>query len=339
MTTLTSDTDAITLRFPGPDRDLAATLTLPPGPGPHPAALLINGSGPVDRDGSAGKLKLGFGDQVAAALASAGVATLRYDKRGVGASRLLRDGTTAPSKDWRRAGLHDNADDAEAAFAALAARPEVDADAVFLLGHSEGAILAANIAVRALTGPASPAPAGVVLLGCPATPGDVTLRWQATLLPQSLPAPVRALFRLIRIDLATKVIKNAERVRRTTTDVARINGAQVNARWLREFIDHNPADDLAHLTVPVLAITGAKDLQVNPADLPRIADLVPGPVETWAAPDLTHILRIESGPASMRSYRKELREPIAPLLLDRVTGWLGQRLADRPDRTLPEEGR
>ncbi|WP_238007501.1 alpha/beta fold hydrolase [Dactylosporangium sp. AC04546] len=308
------------VRFPGPDRDLAGTLTVPDGPGPFPAALLIPGSGPVDRDSNHGKMGLGVTAQLADALTAAGYASLRYDKRGVAASRLLRDGSTEPADAWKRPGLHDNAEDAAAALAWLAGGPEVDRDAVFLIGHSEGAILAAEVAAD--PGPVDPA--GVVLLSCPATPGDVTLRWQATMLPASIPAPVRILLRLLRVDLVKSVRKNHERIRRTTTDTARLGLTRVNARWVREFLDHDPATDLARLTVPTLAITGSKDLQTNPDDLGRIAALVAGPVETWLAPDLSHLLRAQPGPASLRAYRKEIRHPVDPGLLARVTEWLAR---------------
>jgi len=245
--------------------------------------VLIAGSGPVDRDSNCGRMRLDATAQLAEALAATGYATLRFDKRGVAASRLLRDGSTHRPDGWKRVGLHDNAADAVAAFAALADRPEVDRSALFLIGHSEGAILAAEVAASALADRARPdhrAPAGVVLLACSATPGDVTLRWQATMLPASMSTPVRALLRLLRIDLVASVRKNHDRIRRTTTDTARIGPNHINARWFREFLDHDPATDLTRLTIPTLAITGSKDLQVNPDDLDRIAALVPGPVQT-----------------------------------------------------------
>ncbi|MEV6926034.1 alpha/beta hydrolase [Dactylosporangium sp. NPDC051485] len=318
------------LRFPGPDRDLAGTLTVPAGPGPFPAALLLPGSGPLDRDSNHARMRIDVSAQLAAALTAAGFATLRYDKRGVGASRLLRDGTTEPPDAWKRPGLHDNAAAATAALSALAARPEVNPRAVYVIGHSEGATLAAAIA--AARSADAVAPAGVVLLACTATRGDATLLWQAERLPASIPAPVRAVLRLLRIDLVASVRRNHDKVRRTTTDTARIGGARINARWTREFLAHDPAEDLARIAVPVLAITGAKDLQVNPDDLDRIAALVPGPPETWRAPDVSHLLRVQPGPASLRAYRKELRSPVAPAVLTRVTDWLTRHIEDQRHR-------
>jgi uncharacterized protein len=294
----------VPVTVPG-DPPLAGTLTLPDSPGPVPAVLLAPGSGPLDRDSDHRRARFGVTRELAAALAEGGLASLRYDKRGVGGS----------PGDWRRAGLHDNADDLVRARDALAARPEVDAGRIVLAGHSEGALLAATAAARGVP------VAGVVLLAGSATPGDELLRWQARQIGPTLPAPVRGLLRLLRTDLEAKVAANHERIRATTTDVARIGGVRLNARWHREFLAHDPRADLARLTVPVLAITGEKDLQVDPDDLPVIAATVPGPVETLRVPDLTHTLRRQPGPASLRAYRGELRRPVDAEVLATVSTW------------------
>ncbi|GGN31708.1 fermentation-respiration switch protein FrsA (DUF1100 family) [Actinoplanes campanulatus] len=386
---MTATVREVELRFPGPDRDLAGTLTLPAGAGPFPAAVLVSGSGPIDRDSNAPRLPIDSTRQLAHALARAGIASLRYDKRGVGESRVLRDGTTEGRSGWMRAGLFDNADDVAAGYAALAARPETDAARVSLIGHSEGATLAVITAARLLTPPVaavqtpsaaaqqtSPAavvqvpaaaalltppatvvqvpaaavvqvppaavvqvpaavvvqapraamvqdpPAAVVLLAGAARRGDALLRWQANTLAPTLPALVRGLLKVLRTDLVRQVSRNHDKIRATTTDVARIGGVKVNAKWTREFLGYDPRDDLARLTMPVLAITGGKDLQVDPADLTAIARLVPGPVQTWLAPDVTHMLRTQHGPPSLRAYKEEVRRPVDPAILDRVTDWL-----------------
>ncbi len=66
--------------------ELAGTLVLPDGPGPHPAVLVLQGSGRVDRDSSVGRIRLGLGPALAEVLARHGIASLRYDRRGVGAT-------------------------------------------------------------------------------------------------------------------------------------------------------------------------------------------------------------------------------------------------------------
>ncbi|MEV4709312.1 alpha/beta fold hydrolase [Actinoplanes sp. NPDC049316] len=312
----------IELRFPGVDRDLAGTVTLPGGAGPFPAAVLVSGSGPVDRDSNAPRLAIDSTRQLAHALARAGIATLRYDKRGVGQSRLLRDGATEGRNGWMRVGLFDNADDVAAAFTALAARPDVRAGQLFLVGHSEGAILVTIAAARMADAATGPRPAAVVLLAGAARPGDAVLRRQAGMLAPTLPAPVRGLLKLLRTDLVRQVGRNHDKIRATSTDIARVGGARLNAKWFREYLGYDPRADLARLRIPVLAVTGSKDLQVDPADLAAIAEIVPGPVQTWLAPEVTHMLRTQPGPPSLRAYKEEVRRPVDPGLLDRVATWL-----------------
>jgi uncharacterized protein len=296
--------EELPLHIPG-EHPLNGTLTLPDSGLPAPAVAIASGSGPLDRDSNHRRARFDVARQLAHALAAGGLASLRYDKRGVGES----------PGDWRTAGLYDNVDDLGRARDALAARPEVDPDRILLAGHSEGAILAAALAARG-------APTvGVVLLSMSATPGAELLRWQARRIAPTLPAPVRGLLRLFRVDLEKKVAANHERIRQTTADVARIGGARVNARWHREFLAHDPRWDLRRLAVPVLAVTGEKDLQVDPSDLAVIEATVPTGARTLRVPDLTHTLRSQSGPASMSAYRRELREPVNPEVLGAVVMW------------------
>ncbi len=289
---------------------LAGTLTFPATPGPAPAVLLASGSGPLDRDSNHRRARFDVARQLAHALAAGGLASLRYDKRGVGVS----------PGDWRTAGVIENVDDLGRALDALAARPEVDPARLLLAGHSEGALLSAALAARGAARAASGI-AGVVLLSTSATRGDELLLWQARQIAPTLPAPVRALVRLLRTDLEAKVAANHARIRATTTDTAWVGGARLNARWLRQFLALDPRTDLARLTVPVLALTGTKDLQVPADDLAVIAATVPGPVETHVVPDLTHTLRRQPGRPSLRAYRAELRRPVDREVLETVVGW------------------
>jgi pimeloyl-ACP methyl ester carboxylesterase len=302
----------LSVAVPG-DPVLAGTLALPDGDRPFPAVLIASGSGPLDRDSNHRRARFDVARQLAHALAAGGLASLRYDKRGVGAT----------PGDWRAAGLTDNVDDLGRALDALAARPEVDGGRLLLAGHSEGAILATTVAARGA------AVRGLVLLAGSATPGEELLRWQGEQLAPSLPRAVRLLLRLLRTDLEKKGEANRRKIAATTTDVARVGGARINARWLRQFMAHDPREDLRRVAVPVLAITGAKDVQSRPDDLTAVADTVAGPVETHRVPDLTHTLRRQPGPASLRAYREQLRRPVDAEVLDTVVGWC-RRLPGAP---------
>src|SRR6185312_9289904 len=90
----------------------------------------------------------------------------------------------------------------------------------------------------------------------------------------------------------------------------------------RELLAFDPIPVLRAITVPVLAITGDKDLQVDPADLDEIAANVRGPVTVRRVPDLTHILRRDPAEPSIGAYRKLLREPVDGAVLQDISAWI-----------------
>ena len=308
----TSMTRSREIAFKSGEHALAGTLTVPPGAGPFPAVLLIPGSGPIDRDSNHKRMPLDITGQLADALAAAGLATLRFDKRGVGAS----------SGRWRATGFYDNRDDACAALEFLAGCPDVDPARMIILGHSEGALHAANLAAGGTR------VAGVVLLSCSATSGETLLRWQSAQIAPTLPRAVRALLRLLRTDLEARTAKTHVKIKATTSDEARVEGVKMNARWLREFMAHDPRADLARMTAPVLAVTGSKDLQVPASDLASIAKLVRGPVATREVANLSHILRTQPGPASLSGYKREMQQPLDSELVNLVVDWTHNQVSD-----------
>src|SRR5699024_5071359 len=133
---------------------LAGTLTVPESENNiHPAVLLIAGSGKVDRNGNAKQLEMNVYKDLANFLTKQGLMTLRYDKRGVGKS----------GGDYMKAGLSDFITDAGSLLSFLKNHPKVDSDRVFILGHSEGALIAPAVHQKV---PAS----GLILLAGAAEP-------------------------------------------------------------------------------------------------------------------------------------------------------------------------
>jgi hypothetical protein len=162
---------AQTVRFPvrarpGPeDVVLVGTLTLPrDAPAPVPAVVLISGSGAQDRDSYA-PVADGWRPfrQLADTLGRLGIAVLRFDDRGVGAS----------SGDQGRSTERTGADDVTAALRYLRTLPSIDSRRLAILGHSEGARVAMLVATQERD------LAGVVLLAGAADP-------RAAILAQSL---------------------------------------------------------------------------------------------------------------------------------------------------------
>lgn len=274
-------------------------------------ALILPGSGDVDRDADHRRIPLGVSRDLAHALACKGITSLRYDKRGVGASggRFL---TT---------GLSDNIADATAALVTVRAlHPHLP---VFVIGHSEGAMIAEAVAAEAA------GLAGVVLLAGPGTTGEETMRWQAAQIAEALPPFARAVTRLLRVDIVEQQRKALAKIKATTGDTARTQGRTINAKWQRELLAFDPAPLLSRIEAPVLAITGGKDLQVNPDDLPTIAASVAGPVETHRPQHLTHLLRNDPNTPSLGAYKKLGRQATDADLLTQVTDWVTARTATR----------
>jgi pimeloyl-ACP methyl ester carboxylesterase len=118
-----------------------------------------------------------------------------------------------------------------------------------------------------------------------------------------------------------------ERLRATTTDVARLNGAKVNAAWFREFLDDDPRELLRALAVPTLALTGTADLQTPPQDAAAIAELAPGPVDVVQPEQVSHLLRRDPSPVpTLQDYRRQLHQPMDPAVLSTVTDWVVRHL-------------
>ncbi|MDN4070778.1 alpha/beta fold hydrolase [Paenibacillus vini] len=109
---------------------LPGTLTLPKGDGSFPAVVLVHGSGPHDRDSSIGSAKV-FRD-LAAGLASQGIAVLRYDK-------ITYEHSMKVSADPKFTLKRETVDDALAAVKLLKNNAKIDASKIFVAGHSQGA--------------------------------------------------------------------------------------------------------------------------------------------------------------------------------------------------------
>jgi hypothetical protein len=294
------------VRFRSGGLTLAGTFTVPAADGPVATVLMLPGSGQTDRDANAKALKIDMFPQVSAAIERQGIATFRFDKRGVGDSE----------GEYFSSDFDDRLTDAVAAVEWLRARPEVDASRVIALGHSEGAVVAVRLAAGA-------APvAGAILLAGAAQTGEQILTWQGRQVADSLTGVTKWVVRLLRIDLVKSQRKALNRIRSSRADVMRIQGRKVNAAWVRQLMIYDPAPDLARVDVPVLAITGDRDLQVDPDDLDRMRDLVKGPCEGLLLPGVTHLLRTEGAKRGFAGYQEQVRRPVDPRVISAVTGWL-----------------
>ncbi len=159
--------------FTATNDTIYGTLELPMNAsGPVPAALILAGSGPTDRNGNSRALpgQIDTLADFADVLAAAGVASLRYDKLGTGKTGLASYATHPDD-----VGFDTFVDEALAAYAYLRSLPEVDAHRVIILGHSEGALIALVVASQ---GAGEGAPQALVLAAPPGIPYLETIRKQ-----------------------------------------------------------------------------------------------------------------------------------------------------------------
>jgi hypothetical protein len=333
--------------FPNDDITLAGTLTLPEGDGPHPAVVLISGSGPQDRDEYlGGGIALRPFAVIADHLTRAGIAVLRYDDRGVGQS--TGDHAAATSADF--------AGDAAAAVAYLQTRPEINAEQIGLLGHSEGGLIAAYVGAR------NPDVAFIISMAGTAVSGADVLTLQNERIMTAdgnSPAVVEAqlnfleaayplvaaednaaLEALARQHGEALLAAASEEERAEIPDEAAFVEQQVTAYlsffdnpWARFFLTYNPGDDWAQITVPVLAVFGELDLQVIPeqnAPALEAALTVAGNEDFTIVtiPQANHLFQTaESG--SPNEYAA-LAQEFDPAFLPLITDWLLERVTLAP---------
>jgi pimeloyl-ACP methyl ester carboxylesterase len=251
-----------------------------------PAVLIIAGSGPTDRDGNGPLISTDTYRLLAAGLAMHGVRSLRYDKRGIGGSA----GLVAREEDMRFDHL---VGDAAAAGRSLAARDDVSS--LVLAGHSEGGLIA-TLAARRIT------VAGLVLLAAPGRPLADILRTQFRAAP--MPEALRA--EALRI---TDALAAGEHVADIPGELAPVFRTPVQP-YLRSVLPIDPRAELAQLSLPVLLLYGARDLQIPLSDRDRLAKARPD-ARVVTVPAANHVLK--SAPSDREGNIKTYTDRSRPL--------------------------
>lgn len=293
------------------DVKFSATVALPLAEGKFTGVVLIPGSGQVDRDENAKGYPINAFKEIAHFLAENGVASLRYDKRGVGKS----------GGDYWLTGFYDNIADASAILSYFRNYESINPDRLFLLGHSEGAIISSRLAGTETD------VAGIILLAGSCQKGEDVLKWQSRQIAKGMKGFSAWVIKTFRIDVAKVQQKQIDKIKKSTKDWFRVQlVAKINAKWMREFLEYNPADDFPNIKCPVLAITGEKDIQVDPADLEKMAKLATTDFESHMPPDITHLLRAEKGEPTIASYKKQISMPIDKGILTLILDWLKKRV-------------
>ncbi|MDP9421962.1 MAG: lysophospholipase [Pseudomonadota bacterium] len=281
----------------GPGGLLAGTL-VDAGKG-SPTVLLIPGSGPTDRDGNSPLgVKAGPYRQLAEALAKEGVSTVRIDKRGMfGSKRAVASAN--------RATMADYAKDTRAWIASI--RRETGVKCVWLLGHSEGGLVALTAAQKT-TGIC-----GVIAVATVGRKIGTVLRGQLAANPANEPYLAAANSAIASLEAGKRVD-----TRSLPTPLRKLFAEDVQSLLIDLFAE-NPARLAASLKVPLLIIQGERDIQVTVADAKALAAAQPR-AKLVLLPGVNHVLKIPQGTdraANLRAYA-DPSLPIAPAAVNAI---------------------
>ncbi|MGI8854274.1 MAG: alpha/beta hydrolase [Thermomicrobiales bacterium] len=273
------------------------TLVKPSGPGPFPAVVMVAGSGPTDRDWNSPLLPGSNGSAclIAEALARAGFASLRYDKRVVGPH--ARENMQALIG---RLSMQSHVDELAGAVRTLPSQVPLRDGRIFALANSEGTLHALNYQVHS---PAIPL-AGLVLIAPPGRAVGAVGRSQLAAQAAGLPNgdALLALYdAAIARFLAGEPIDPDPSLPPGVQTLLQSLVTPANLPFARELWTANAAPLLGQVDVPALVIIGKKDIQVDwHADGEPLQRAAAGRKDiTFLFPkDANHVLKQEMRPQS-----------------------------------------
>ncbi len=308
---------------------LAGTLTIPKEKANCPAVVLISGSGAQNRNEEilGHKPFLVLADH----LTRNGIAVLRYDDRG----------TAESEGDFSTGTAYDFSTDAEAAFNYLRSRKEVNGSRIGLIGHSEGGMIAPMIAAR------NKNVGFLVLLAGTGVRGDQIILTQSVLIGQANGIPTEELLKGKEVnkgafDLVLDTLKNdsLEQVLTryfyaldnsdtlegiTVEQMVNKNVQTLINPQIKYFIRYDPEPALTKLSCPVLALNGARDLQVEPEEnIEAIRKALEAggntQLTTKIFPRLNHLFQ-ECKTGSINEYGV-IEQTLSPDVLQEISQWI-----------------
>jgi pimeloyl-ACP methyl ester carboxylesterase len=314
---------------------LSGTLLMPQGDGPFPGVVLIAGTGKMDRDEAYNGHKT-F-QVLAEHLAKKGIASFRYDKRGVGLS----------TGDFISATLHDFSNDALTALQYIKNLPNIELAG--FIGHSEGGKVAPMAALK------SELCDFLVLMAAQGLPTDQTLLKQSELKMIARGKTKEEIKSQIDLEFqiwsALKTAKNQNEAEETIKKIIsenieknyhlkNISSENLEARidaevshfaqnlLFDEFKNYISSDFLKDLNCPVFAITGTKDLNVSyPDEILQVASLLMSNDKLESTikvyPGLNHMFqKCETG---LLEEMWQIEETIDPHVLNDISAWILNR--------------
>ena len=308
--TARADLPSREVRFGPMDRTLPGTLLLPKtvllkssaANRRYPAVVLVHGSGAQDRDETVGGTRV-FRD-LAEGLADRGIASLRYEKRN-----------KARPQDFSGAYTIDDetTDDAVAAVAFLRTQPEIDPARIFVIGHSQGAMMAPRIAQR------SPQLAGIVLMAAPGRAlEDIVLDQQTYLAMGDGKIDNKERAQLDALKLAIAKLKKLD----PKTPPASKLLLDLPASYWRSLHGYDPVTVAKGLPQPMLILQGDRDFQVTAPDWTRWQSTFGADKRATIKhyPALNHLFVAGSGRGNIAEYSKPAH--VAPQVIADIADWI-----------------
>ncbi|GAB6259205.1 MULTISPECIES: serine aminopeptidase domain-containing protein [Peribacillus] len=269
-------------------------LETPKNEGPFPVMILIAGSGPTDKDGNTignpGKnnsLKM-----LAEGLAEKGIASIRYDKRGIGENIQLAR---------READLRFEQYIDDAAAWIQFAKKDGRFSKVGIIGHSEGSLIGMEAAKKTETDI-------FISLAGPGEPIDQVLikQLEEQLTPKLLTESKDILAKL----------KQGKQVETVSADLQNVFRPSVQP-YMISWIQYNPIESVKELNIPVLIVNGNRDIQV-PATNAKALHTEKSDSELLILEKMNHVLK--EAPADRAGNLATYTNPELPLSTGLING-------------------
>lgn len=304
---------------------LKGTIAIPEGEEERlPAVLIVNGSGAADRDGNMKKppMESNIYKDLAHFISSLGFITLRYDKRAVGESQ----------GDPYKSGMLDLVKDINSNVEFLKNHPRVDKDKIIIVGHSEGCILSTIASTITPVG-------GLILIAGAGTNLRAPLQYQNAQIADEVKKTKGLKGFILRLVLNEEKLNKQQMdlyntMINSTGDTVKFKLKKMPARWFREHFQYTSEDILNILNdtkIPILAVTGSKDVQASYEDLKEIEKLEKENIKCRVIENMDHMMKEFTGEKTvlevMKQYKKEIGMPMHSELKKLLEGWLSQFLA------------